>query len=109
MTLNKLAPAEFGVERKQRAIPVPESFQADIEQTSCDNTGILKGVVEHTVELGLEALGNTPGEMRDSLIYGAAIGLRQFRMASDSREAATMAAKAIASGEALARFRAACC
>ncbi len=109
LTLNKLAPTEFAIKRKQRAIPVPESFQADIEQTSCDNTRILRGVVEHTVELGLEALGNTPGKMRDSLIYGAAIGLRQFRMASDSREAATMAAKAIASGEALARFRAACC
>ncbi len=109
LTLNKLAPGEFGIERKQRAIPIPEAFQADIEQTSCDNTRILKGVVEHTVELGLEALGNTPGRMRDSLIYGAAIGLRQFRLASGSREAAAMATRAIASGEALARFRAACC
>ncbi len=109
LTLNKLAPAEFGIERKQRAIPVPESFRADIERTSCNNTRILKGVVEHTVDLGLEALGNAPGGMRDSLIYGAAIGLKQFRMASDTREAAAKAAKAIASGEALARFRAAGC
>ncbi len=109
LRMNKLSPIEFGIERKQRAIPVPESLQADIEQTSYDNTQVLQGVVEHTVGLGLEALGNTPGAMRDSLIYGAAIGLIQFRMASDPREAAAKAVQAIASGEALARFRAACC
>ena len=109
LTLNKLAPAEFGIQQKQRAIPVPDEFQADIEQTGWNNTGVLKGVVEHTVGLGLEALGNTPGKMRDSLIYGAATGLRQFRMAGDLREAVARAKKAIASGEALARFRAAGC
>ena len=107
LALNKLSPGEFGIEQKQRAIPVPESFQSDIEQTSFNNTQVLKGVVQHTVDLGLEALGNTPGKMRDSLIYGAAIGLRQFRMVSDSHEAAVKASKAIASGEALARFKAA--
>ena len=109
LALNKLSPGEFGIEQKQRAMPVPEQFQADIEQTSCNNTRVLKGIVQHTVDLGLEALGNAPGKMRDSLIYGATIGLRQFRMASDSHEAMVKATKAITSGEALARFKAACC
>ena len=104
MKLFKLVPGDLGIVQDARAVAVPEQYVDDIEQTCYQNTQVLEDVVAHTLEMGLDALGNTPGPMQDSIIYGVSIGLVHTGLVSELGKGAELARNAIASGEALARF-----
>jgi anthranilate phosphoribosyltransferase len=106
MELFKLVPGELGIEQDTRAVTVPDQYADDIEQTCYKNTRVLESVVAHTLELGLDALGNKPGPMQDSIIYGVSIGLTHTGLVSGLGKGAELARKVIASGEALAKFEA---
>ncbi len=106
VVLNRLAPKELEIEQDTRMVPIPDRYTELMEQTSYSNTRILEPVVEHNLQLGLEALANQSGPMRDSLVYGAAIGLTHVGLASGLIDGADQARAAIASGDALSRFRA---
>ncbi len=105
MEMYKLTPGELGIHREKRAIAIPDEYAPAITKTEFLNTGVLADLVELNLELGLDALANRPGPMLDSLVYGAAIGLKQSGMHGTLAEGAVQAREAIASGEALARFR----
>ncbi len=104
ISLHRLAPKELGIEQAARMVAIPDQFASDMGQTCFQNTQVLGKVAAHNLELGLEALANKPGTMRDSIIYGVAITLRHIGMASGLEQAADQARKVIASGAALARF-----
>ena len=106
MQLHRLAPKELGIEQDARMVAIPNQFAAVMKQTGFQNTQILDAVVAHNLERGLDALANKPGAMHDSLVYGAAIGLRHVGLAASLADGAQRARKAIASGHALARFQA---
>ncbi len=104
MLLTKLTPAELGINQKSRAVDIPEQFEIDIENTAFGNTVILENLVKHNLQLGLEALADQPGPMRDSLIYGTAIGLYHTGLSASLAEGAEMVRTALSGGEALNRF-----
>ena len=106
LQLHRLAPKTLGIEQDDRAIAIPKQFVADIKQADFQNTAKLHALAAHNLELGIAALANTPGAMRDSLIYGTAIGLKHVGLASNLPDGAQRARKVLASGDALARFQA---
>lgn len=106
-TMYKLAPREVGIEQPLRMVPIPPEMEELVERSGFGETEVLAPVAARNVEIGLAALGNESGPMRDSLIYGAAIALSHAGVSDDLKSAAERAREAIKSGEALARFDAA--
>ncbi len=102
----KLTPGELGIHQEKRAIAIPDEHAPEVANTGFLNTGVLEDLVELNLELGLDALANRSGPMLDSLVYGAAIGLKQSGMNRTLADGAAQARKVIARGEALARFKA---
>ena len=106
LSLHKLSPKEIGIDQRDRAALVADSYQRLIEQTAFGNTDVLNEVVNDTVKLGMAALHDEPGPMKDSLIYSAAIGLKQFGKAHSMIDAAKKVREVLANGVALERFNA---
>jgi anthranilate phosphoribosyltransferase len=106
LALHKLSPKDAGVDQEVRAVPVPENMEQVMADASFQNTDQLLPVVNHVVDLGLDALTNRPGPMRDSLIYGGAISLRHTGFCSSLAEGVERIVQTLKSGEALARFNA---
>ncbi|MGB5705403.1 MAG: hypothetical protein WBM41_01120 [Arenicellales bacterium] len=107
MQLHKLTPREVEIDQRQRMVPIPDEFENLFSQTQFNATEVLGPAVLHNVEVGLDALNNKPGPMLDSLVYGAAIALCHSGVSESLVDGAEAARKAIASGEAIARFGAA--
>jgi len=106
LSLHKLSAREIGIDQQDRAVPVPEEMIALLDNTSYQQVDILQPLLEHVVTLGVDALSNQPGPMRDSLIYGAAISLSHAGICQSMAEGAERAREALRSGEALSRFNA---
>ena len=104
--LHRLAPRELGIEQNARMVAIPNRFASAMKQTGFGKTRALDAVAAHNLKLGRDALANKPGAMHDSLVYGAAIGLAHVGLAASLADGAQRARKAIASGDALARFQA---
>ena len=95
----RIAPAQVNIKCNDRAIPLPT-----------DKTGGAFDVAHYAadaVKLGMQALDGQGGAMRDSLIYGGAIGLWHCNRATDLADGAAQVRDALDSGAALARFTAA--
>ncbi|MGI9315947.1 MAG: anthranilate phosphoribosyltransferase [bacterium] len=105
--MHKLAPREVGIDQRQRMVPVPAEFEEMVLRSGFGATEVLAPLVARNVELGIAALNNKPGPMLDSLLYGAAIALSHTGRCEGLESGADVARKAIASGEAAARFNAA--
>ena len=104
--LQRLAPAELGIEQADRAIDMPARFAGALASSGYGNTDCLIPVAEYARDLGLEALSGKAGPMRDSIVYCAAIALSHTGVAADLESGAAKAREAIDSGLALQRFQA---
>ncbi len=104
--LHQLDPKQLGIEQDVRMLAIPQRYAEAIKQTGFQNSDKLHAVVEHNLQLGLDALANNTGPMRDSLIYGVAIGLRHVGLASTLADGAERARKVIVNGAALRHFQA---
>ncbi len=101
-------PRSIGIDQPTRAVPLPENTtmagtQGDAIATTVD----IEAAARAAADTGMEALGGKAGPARDSLVYAAAIILNQLGRNGSLVEAADTVRKAIDSGEALSRFRAA--
>jgi len=105
MKLYKLTPGEIAIHQEKRMVPITSEEEALLALADFKTSKELDNVVERNVALGLEALSNKDGPMRDSLIYGAAIALNHTGVSDSIADGAKMARSALASGEALNRFR----
>jgi len=104
MKLHKLVPGEIEIHQAKRMVPVTEEEEALLAKAGYETSEELDSIIERNVTLGLEALSNKNGAMRDSLIYGAAIALNHTKVSTTLAEGATLARSVISSGEALNRF-----
>ncbi len=105
MNLHKLTPSEIAIHQDKRMIPITLEEEAILAEANFETSQELDSIVERNVAVGLDALSNKDGAMRDSLIYGAAIALNHTGFSGSISKGADMARKAIASGEALNRFQ----
>jgi len=105
MQLHKLVPAEVRIDQPKRMVPITEEEEEMLAQADYGNGSALETILERNVSLGLEALSNKDGAMRDSLIYGAAIALNHTGLSSSIVAGADKAREALRSGEALRRFQ----
>lgn len=95
-------PATLGIEQNVRAVTLPDELGGD------DGAGFDPlGAADQAARLALEALTGERGATRDALVYGAALVLGHLGRAEDLADAADQARRAIDSGEALERLRAA--
>lgn len=108
LTLHKLSPFALDIERDKRMVPFDPEYGEAIANSSFEHIEALQPVVSTTLELGLEALSGMPSAMHDSLIYGATIALMHTGRAKTWQQASDVSRHAISSGEAKARFEAAC-
>jgi len=105
----ELEPAALEIRQATRAVPLPQ----DLVPVPTGNDGETAPTLDSdaaaaaAAAAGLEALHGRPGAARDSLVYGAAIMLHHLGRADSLKGAAAMAARALDSGSALARFHAA--
>jgi anthranilate phosphoribosyltransferase len=105
----ELEPAALEIRQATRAVPLPQ----DLVPVPAGNDGETAPTLDSdaaaaaAAAAGLEALHGRPGAARDSLVYGAAIMLHHLGRADSLKGAAAMAARALDSGSALARFHAA--
>ncbi len=106
LVMHRLPPAEVGIERKERALDIPERFADAMAASAYGATSCLEPVAAYARDLGLAALSGEAGPMRDSLVYAAAIALAHGGKAEDLAAGATMARHAIDSGAALVHFQA---
>lgn len=104
LSLYKLSPREIGIDQDERSVPLPPDLEPIMASTGWQHTEVLQPVAERTAELGLAALDNQPGPMRDSLIYAAAIALTHSGQAASLAEGADRAREVLQSGEARRRF-----
>lgn len=89
-------PTTIDIHHDSRAVPLP----AALEDQGFD----AEEAAARAAELGLEALDGRPGPTADSLVYGAALVLFSLGRADSLEAAAAMARRALAGGEARARF-----
>ncbi len=106
LVLNRLVPTDLGIVQQSRIVSLSASHAEIMEQTGYGSTDVMEPVIAQNLEIGLGALINDDGPMRDSLIYGAAIALTQAGIVSGLVAGADRARAVISNGEALARFQA---
>ena len=106
LNLHKLSPEAVGIEQNQRTIPLEQPHQSVLKKTGFNKVDRLAPVAHRNLELGLQALAGKQGQMFDSLVYGASIGLVHTGISPSWSTAAALARDAILSGHALARFNA---
>lgn len=94
--LNRLAPREAGIETEIRNTPLPTDAESPLPSA----------IADATAQVGLQALQGKFGPMRDSLVLSAASVLHHLGRAESLLEGATLAANALDSGAAYARFQA---
>jgi anthranilate phosphoribosyltransferase len=101
-------PDSIGIDQPTRAVPIPADTPAakrpgDEIATTVD----IDAAAASAARTGLEALGGQPGPAHDSLVYAAAIVLHHLGRHDSLAGAADAVRQVLASGEALARFKAA--
>lgn len=109
----RITPAQAGVERSLRAIPIPPHLLGETPvYPGSERHGVVspvdaRGVAAHCAELGLGALAGEAGAMRDSLVYGGALCLFHCGRAATLRDGAERVRKALDAGDARRHFEAA--
>ena len=102
----KINPADAGVERTIKCVPLPESLPAVKASDNVAAKTDSDALAEAAAQTGLGALRGETGAARDSLIYTAAAVLTHLKRCASVAEAAATARQALDAGEALARFTA---
>ncbi len=101
----ELDPKALGITQESRAIPLPKDLvKTDSATDAIVNPYDIDAVAQRTAEIGLAALRGEAGPARDSLVYSAALCLRQLGHAKDLPTGANMARQILDSGKALAHF-----
>ncbi len=102
-----IEPAALGIAQTVRAAPLPESLPqvarpGDEIAVAVD----IEAMASAAAQAGIEALQGKAGAVHDGIVLGSALVLWHVRKADPLPAAAEMARAAIASGKALAHFRA---
>lgn len=100
-----IEPADVDIQRKERAVPLPDSLQDDSLRSVKSPDNPFAGVLaSRAAELGLAALTGEPGYTRDSLVYSGAVILHARGCANSMSEAAALVRRALDDGSAQACF-----
>jgi len=109
LTQVELEPSVLGIERKERAVPLPETLVNDsVRSVKAPDNPFADALAVHAAALGLAALQGSEGYTRDSLIYSAAVILQARGSASSLVDAAERVRQVLDNGAALNRFKAGC-
>ena len=101
-------PDSIGIDQPTRAVPIPSDTPAATQRGDEIATAVdIDAAAALAAETGFEALGGKPGPAHDSLVYAAAIVLHHLGRHDSLACAADAVRQVLASGEALARFKAA--
>ncbi|MEN9500850.1 MAG: hypothetical protein RI964_135 [Pseudomonadota bacterium] len=104
----ELTPATVGIQAEVRAVPLPLDLPAAPVLDGIIDTAIHSDALAAVAaQQGLGALGGEQGLMHDSIVYAAAICLQHLRRYDSLATAADAVRAILASGAALATFRAA--
>jgi anthranilate phosphoribosyltransferase len=101
-------PDSIGIDQPTRAVPIPADTPSAAQQGDEIATTVdIDAAAEAAAATGIEALGGQAGPAHDSLVYAAAIVLHHLGRHESLASAADAVRRVLASGEALARFKAA--
>ena len=107
LELVELDPAELGIEREARAVPLPSQLVSDsVRSVKAPDNPFAHELSQHAATLGMAALGGEVGYTRDSLVYAAAVILHGRGVANSISDAADHARAVLDDGSALGRFNA---
>lgn len=100
-----IEPALLGIDRVERAVPLPDTLQNDAVRSVKSPDNPFAGQLAHyAAQLGLAALSGDKGYTRDSLIYAAAVILAGRGVYASIAQAGAAAQEALDSGQAQACF-----
>jgi len=101
----EIEPVDVGIERQERAVPLPDELQNDSVRSVKSPENPFAGLLAtHAATLGLAALSGQSGYTRDSLVYSGAVILHARGCANSLQEAAMTVRRVLDDGSALARF-----
>ena len=101
-------PDSIGIDQPTRAVPIPaDTPSAPRKDDEIATTVDIDAAATTAAQTGLEALAGRPGPAHDSLVYAAAIVLHHLGRHDSLTDAAGTVRQVLASGAALARFKAA--
>ena len=101
-------PDSIGIDQPTRAVPIPADTPSAAQQGDEIATTVdIDAAAEAAATTGVAALGGQAGPAHDSLVYAAAIVLHHLGRHESLASAADAVRRVLASGEALARFKAA--
>ena len=103
----ELQPAELGIHRDVRAVPIPNHVKTPERVPQDDWGGDSQSIARTAAQIGQLALEGETGPARDALIYTAAVCLQHLGHQPSVAKAAEDVRAVLDSGEALARFQAA--
>jgi len=109
LTQVEIEPGVLGIERKERAVPLPETLVNDsVRSVKAPDNPFANALSVHAAALGLAALQGNNGYTRDSLIYSTAVILQARGSARSLIESAEQVRQVLDNGSALDRFKAGC-
>jgi anthranilate phosphoribosyltransferase len=101
-------PDSIGIDQPTRAVPIPADTPSAAQPGDEIATTVdIDAAAEAAAATGVAALGGQPGPAHDSLVYATAIVLHHLGRQESLACAADAVRRVLASGEALARFKAA--
>lgn len=107
LELVELEPAQVGIEREERAVPLPSQLVSDtVRSVKAPDNPFAHELSQHAATLGVATLGGEVGYTRDSLVYAAAVILHARGAATSISDAADQARAVLDDGSALGRFNA---
>jgi anthranilate phosphoribosyltransferase len=102
-----IEPAQLGIERTSRGVPLPEGITGDRRKSDDGSEAIdAPAMATAAAAAGLAALNNEPGPARDSLIYAGSLCLWHVGKTAGPAQAGELVRKTLASGKALSHFTA---
>jgi len=108
LTQVDIEPAELGISREERAIPLPEHLTNDsIRSVKAPGNEFAREIASEAARAGLAALAGESGPARDSLIYAGAVIVQARGLTNSLAEAGELIRKVLDNGEAERHFRAA--
>jgi anthranilate phosphoribosyltransferase len=96
-------PVDLGIQQELRAVPVPETLNAEGEEIPLDTAIMAHLAAEH----GVAALKGQKGATYDALVYSGAVCLWHLRRHESLNAAATQVRQVLDNGSALSRLLAA--
>ncbi len=106
LTQADLAPSQVGIQRQERAVPLPASLSSDsVRSVKSPENPFAQQLAEHAAEVGLAALAGEPGYARDSLVYAGAVILVARGAAANLSHGADQVRTVLDNAQANAHFR----